>query len=224
VAVDSSGNWATTLTAGELDTLGEGALAVRAQFVRASDGSVSATAVANFAFDKTAPNAASVANQNAANQANAVSELAGGVIATNGQTTEAAQPVQVRVALPASVQECLRAAEQATTVAAFVEQVAHQFTLDIDDQAAAILNFVTQKTRPTTLPRRCNYLVPPLPLTNAPPPWPTSHIFIFINQNWFAISVDVPIFSIRAQIFKGKIDISDEIHDSSKTRRQGTKR
>jgi len=49
-------------------------------------------------------------------------------------------------ALPASMQECHRAAEQATTVAAFVEQVAHQFTLDLDDQAAAILNFGKRHT------------------------------------------------------------------------------
>ena len=45
------------------------------------------------------------------------------------------------VALPASMQECHRAAELATTVSAFVDQVAHQFTLDLEDQAAAILNF-----------------------------------------------------------------------------------
>ncbi len=102
LAVDPSGNWETTLIAAELDALGEGALAVRAQFVRASDGSVSATAVANFAFDKTAPNAPSTANQLAADAANAVSELAGGLIRVNNQTTEAAQPVQVRVALAAN--------------------------------------------------------------------------------------------------------------------------
>ena len=50
------------------------------------------------------------------------------------------------VALPASMQECHRAAELATTVSAFVDQVAHQFTLDLEDQAAAILNFTKKHT------------------------------------------------------------------------------
>lgn len=104
VAVTSSSTWRITLTAAQLDEIGEGVIGIKASFIRASDKAVSPFALGSFGFDKTLPNLPTSTNQIRTDEANAVSELAGGLIATGGAVTEASKTVLVRVALPENAQ------------------------------------------------------------------------------------------------------------------------
>ena len=100
--ISSSNAWSYQLRAAQLDTLGEGTIDVRATFVRSADNATSPVATGSFVYDKTLPDAPTAENQSKADEANAVSELAGGLIRVGGNVTEASQTVQVRVALPAN--------------------------------------------------------------------------------------------------------------------------
>jgi hypothetical protein len=74
---------------------------MKAVFTRV-DNAVSLAGVSSFTFDRTPPDSPTYTSFEAAGQANAISELAGGLIRLNGQITEAANAVQVRVALPSN--------------------------------------------------------------------------------------------------------------------------
>jgi hypothetical protein len=97
----TAGVWSASLTASNIDALGEGRIAMKAVFTRV-DNAVSLAGVSSFTFDRTPPDSPTYTSFEAAGQANAVSELAGGLIRLNGQITEAANAVQVRVALPSN--------------------------------------------------------------------------------------------------------------------------
>ncbi len=97
----TGGVWSADLTASQVDNLGEGRISMSAVFTRV-DAAVSLPGTGTFTYDKTPPSAPSQASADAAGQANALYELAGGLIPLNGQPTEAASSVQVRVALPAN--------------------------------------------------------------------------------------------------------------------------
>lgn len=95
----TGGVWTAQLSDDNLDLLGEGRISMSAVFTRA-DAAVSLAGTGAWVYDRTAPSAPSDQNFNNAGYANATSELAGGLIRLNGEITEAANPVQVRVALP----------------------------------------------------------------------------------------------------------------------------
>ncbi len=99
--VVTGGVWTASLSADNLDSLGEGRITMSAVFTR-SDAAVSLAGTGSWTYDRTAPSAPDVESVNNAGYANAISELAGGLIRLNGQITEAAYPVQVRVALPSN--------------------------------------------------------------------------------------------------------------------------
>jgi len=99
--VVTGGVWTAFLSADNLDSLGEGRITMSAVFTR-SDAAVSLAGTGAWTYDRTAPSAPSAESVNNAGYANATSELAGGLIRLNGQMTEAAYPVQVRVALPSN--------------------------------------------------------------------------------------------------------------------------
>jgi hypothetical protein len=113
ITVNASNAWSASLSANDLLALGEGTLSVQAMYTRQSDGAVSNTATSTFVFDKTLPSAPSAHSVQLANEANAISELAGGLIRPRPNLTEAdktdpsliteaAMDVKVRVALPAN--------------------------------------------------------------------------------------------------------------------------
>jgi large repetitive protein len=112
--VDASNAWSVQLSSSDLLGLGEGTLSMSAVFTRQSDGAPSAAATSTFTFDRTSLEAPSAQSVQAAAEANAISELAGGLIRPRPNVsdsdfsdpaliTEAASNVQVRVALPANV-------------------------------------------------------------------------------------------------------------------------
>ena len=104
VVVSNSSTWRIDLTAADLDAIGEGVISIKASFIRTSDRAISPAVLGSFGFDKTAPNLPSALSQIRTDEANAVSELAGGLIVTGGAVTEAAKTVLVRVALPENAQ------------------------------------------------------------------------------------------------------------------------
>lgn len=112
VNITASNTWQVRLTAADLNALGEGAIGIKAKFVRATDQAGSSDVAGSFSFDKSLPNAPSAANQSRADEANAVSVLSGGLIRINTAVTEAAQSVPVRVALPANA----KAGDQVTLI------------------------------------------------------------------------------------------------------------
>ncbi len=100
VQVDAkSATWAVLLPLTELEGLGEGEIAMVATFT-AKGNSLEATSRASFVYDITPPDAPTTANANKAKEANALSELAGGLICVDGKVTEAASDVRVSVPLP----------------------------------------------------------------------------------------------------------------------------
>ena len=94
----TGGGWSTEVAQSDLDNLGQGTINIVATFTR-SDGARS-TSTGAFIFDKVPPSAPTAANLQAAAEANAISELAGGLIRVNANATEAASDVHVRVAVP----------------------------------------------------------------------------------------------------------------------------
>lgn len=118
VNITASNTWQVRLSAADLNALGEGAIGIKAQFVRATNQEASSKPEASsevagsFSFDKSLPDAPSAANQSRADEANAVSVLSGGLIRINTAATEAAQSVPVRVALPANA----KAGDQVTLI------------------------------------------------------------------------------------------------------------
>ena len=99
--VVSGGVWSANLSGDELDRLGEGRITMSAVFTRA-DGAVSLAGTGAWVYDRTAPSAPTAQSTELAGFANATSELSGGLIRLNGAITEAANDVQVRVALPSN--------------------------------------------------------------------------------------------------------------------------
>lgn len=112
VNITTSNTWQVNLTAADLNALGEGAIGIKAKFVRVSDQAASSEVAGSFSFDKSLPNAPSAANQSRADEVNAVSVLSGGLIRINTAVTEAAQSVPVSVALPANA----KAGDQVTLI------------------------------------------------------------------------------------------------------------
>lgn len=101
VTVDNSGRWSISLSQDELRGLGEGEIDMTASLTR-SDGATS-TGTGSFVFDRTPPGDSNknTVGWKAAQDANATSELSGGLIIPDGGTiTEAAQDAHVCVALP----------------------------------------------------------------------------------------------------------------------------
>ncbi len=95
----NSGNWTAALTPAQLVALGEGSIALEATFTASSGATVTKTS--SFVCDISPPTAPTEENIKKAQEANALSELAGGVIKDPGaKVTEAASSVQVRVPLP----------------------------------------------------------------------------------------------------------------------------
>lgn len=92
------GVWLVEVPPEALDGLGEGRLSMQAVFTR-SDGATSSNR-GEFIYDKTPPEAPLQADALVAAQANAVSELAGGLIRVGDNVTEASRPVRVRVPVP----------------------------------------------------------------------------------------------------------------------------
>ena len=102
VQVDAkSATWVVLLPLTELEGLGEGEIAMVATFT-AKGNSLEATSKASFVYDITPPDGPTKANTDEAVKANALSELAGGLIgdSKNGKITEAASDVRVSVPLP----------------------------------------------------------------------------------------------------------------------------
>lgn len=99
--VVSGGVWSANLSGDDLDSMGEGRITMSAVFTRA-DGAVSLAGTGAWVYDRTAPSAPTAQSTELAGFANATSELSGGLIRLNGAITEAANDVQVRVALPSN--------------------------------------------------------------------------------------------------------------------------
>jgi hypothetical protein len=99
--VVTGGVWSANLSGDDLDSMGEGRIAMSAVFTRA-DGAVSLAGTGAWVYDRTAPSAPTAQSMELAGFANATSELSGGLIRLNGAFTEAANDVQVRVALPSN--------------------------------------------------------------------------------------------------------------------------
>ena len=119
------GNWQTSLSKAQIDTLGEGSLSVSALYTNAS-GVPSAPGVATLVFDKSTPLAPSVTSLGQAGNENARSELAGGLIRMNNEITEAANGTAVHVALAADVASGDRLAVYWGTVANEVDVLVTQ--------------------------------------------------------------------------------------------------
>lgn len=111
INVQPNGKWTTRLSEDLLRKWADGQYFVFATYT--VDGRTSVSTKSVFAIDRVEPNAIPSANTDAANLANAVSEVAGGVIRPransadadrydNSLITEAAKDVNVRVALPAN--------------------------------------------------------------------------------------------------------------------------
>ncbi len=98
----SSPNWAVTLPLAVLDDLGEGSITMEATFKVGSGTSagMTATRTSSFIYDITPPDAPTAENIKKAEEANAQSELAGGLGRVDGKDTKAASDVRVSVPLP----------------------------------------------------------------------------------------------------------------------------
>ena len=96
----AGGQWAAEFSSAQLLTLGEGNIAITAKYTNAT-GAVSAPSESHFTFDKTLPLAPveGSASVLAADTANAVNELAGGLIRNDDAATEASSPIVLNVAL-----------------------------------------------------------------------------------------------------------------------------
>ena len=85
----SAGSWSQTLSAAQLDSLGEGLITMQASQLVA--GVSSPVATGSFVFDKTLPASVTAARIQAALERNVDTELSGGLLATvsNNNLTEA---------------------------------------------------------------------------------------------------------------------------------------
>ncbi len=98
----SSPNWAVTLPLAVLDDLGEGSITMEATFKvgGGTSAGMTATRTSSFIYDITPPDAPTAENIRKAEEANAQSELAGGLGRVDGKDTKAASDVRVSVPLP----------------------------------------------------------------------------------------------------------------------------